>query len=227
MEERLKAQQREYEAQMDHRKHVQEFIDKFRYNAKRASMVQSRIKHLEKLPELKPVEKEEKVLLKFPDVEKLAGSIFELSEIEFKYPGTENPTFSNVDLSATMESRICIVGENGAGKTTLLKLLMDMLTPTKGTRSCHRNLKFGYFSQHHVDQLDMTVSSASNKITLPNCSANAAIFRTGDPFCHFFVGLLRGTDAKAFPRQKSRRVSPNVGLVRRDRRLGFAAGTKQ
>ena len=105
---------------------------------------------------------------------------------EFKYPGTENPTFSNVDLSATMESRICIVGENGAGKTTLLKLLMDMLTPTKGTRSCHRNLKFGYFSQHHVDQLDMTVSSASNKITLPNCSANAAIFRTGDPFCHFF-----------------------------------------
>ena len=34
---------------------------------------------------------------------------------------------------------------------------MDMLTPTSGTRSCHRNLKFGYFSQHHVDQLDMSV----------------------------------------------------------------------
>lgn len=159
MEERLKSQQREYVAQMDHRKHVQEFIDKFRFNAKRASMVQSRIKHLEKLPDLKPVEKEEKVQLKFPDVEKLSGSIFELSEIEFMYPGSENPIFSNVDLSATMESRICIVGENGAGKTTLLKLLMDMLTPTKGTRSCHRNLKFGYFSQHHVDQLDMTVCS--------------------------------------------------------------------
>ena len=31
MTERLKAQQREYEAQYEHRKHVQEFIDKFRY----------------------------------------------------------------------------------------------------------------------------------------------------------------------------------------------------
>ena len=42
MTERLKSQQREYEAQMEHRKHVQEFIDKFRFNAKRASLVQSR-----------------------------------------------------------------------------------------------------------------------------------------------------------------------------------------
>ena len=50
------------------------------------------------------------------------------------------------------------MGENGAGKTTLLKLLMDRLTPTDGVRTAHRNLKFGYFSQHHVDQLDMTVS---------------------------------------------------------------------
>ena len=49
MTERLKSQQREYEAQMEYRKHVQEFIDKFRYNAKRASLVQSRIKQLEKL----------------------------------------------------------------------------------------------------------------------------------------------------------------------------------
>jgi len=159
MAEKLKAQQREYEAQMDHRKHVQEFIDKFRFNAKRASMVQSRIKHLEKLPDLKPVEKEAEVNLKFPEVEKLAGSILTMSEVAYAYDNKKNTVFKNVDLSATMESRICIVGENGAGKTTLLKLVMDMLTPTSGTRSCHRNLKFGYFSQHHVDQLDMSVCS--------------------------------------------------------------------
>jgi ATP-binding cassette subfamily F protein 3 len=51
------------------------------------------------------------------------------------------------------------VGENGAGKTTLLKIIMDKLTPTSGDRHAHRNLKFGYFSQHHVDQLDMSVCS--------------------------------------------------------------------
>ena len=46
--------------------------------------------------------------------------------------------YSNVDLSATMESRICIVGENGAGKSTLLKILMDRFSPTQGTRTAHR-----------------------------------------------------------------------------------------
>lgn len=47
--EKLKNQQREYEAQMQQRQHVQEFIDRFRYNANRAALVQSKIKMLEKL----------------------------------------------------------------------------------------------------------------------------------------------------------------------------------
>lgn len=36
---------------------------------------------------------------------------------------------------------------------------MGILTPTSGIRHTHRNLKFGYFSQHHVEQLDMNVNS--------------------------------------------------------------------
>lgn len=51
------------------------------------------------------------------------------------------------------------VGDNGAGKTTLLKIIMGILAPTSGMRHTHRNLKFGYFSQHHVEQLDMNVNS--------------------------------------------------------------------
>lgn len=37
---------------------VQAFIDKFRFNAKRASMVQSRIKALERLEELDSIEED-------------------------------------------------------------------------------------------------------------------------------------------------------------------------
>jgi len=51
------------------------------------------------------------------------------------------------------------VGDNGAGKTTLLKIIMGILNPTAGVRNVHRSLKFGYFSQHHVDQLEMNLSS--------------------------------------------------------------------
>jgi len=156
--EKLKNQQREIEAQMAHRAHVQEFIDRFRYNANRASSVQSKIKMLEKLPELKPIEKEVEVVLRFPETEGLSPPILQLNDISFAYPGCAN-VLQNVNLGATLESRICIVGDNGAGKTTLLKIIMGLLHPTSGVRNVHRNLKFGYFSQHHVDQLEMNLSS--------------------------------------------------------------------
>ncbi|OWR44815.1 putative ATP-dependent transporter [Danaus plexippus plexippus] len=156
--EKHKNQQREYEAQQQHRAHTQEFIDRFRYNANRASSVQSKIKMLEKLPELKPVEKEIDVVLRFPETEPLSPPILQLNEVGFYY-SKDKVIFSNVNLGATLESRICIVGDNGAGKTTLLKIIMGILSPTSGIRSVHRGLKFGYFSQHHVDQLEMNVNS--------------------------------------------------------------------
>uniref|UniRef100_A0A8C4F919 ATP-binding cassette sub-family F member 3 n=1 Tax=Dicentrarchus labrax TaxID=13489 RepID=A0A8C4F919_DICLA len=158
-EDRLKNQHREYEAQLQYRQHIQVFIDRFRYNANRAAQVQSKLKLLERLPELKPIEKETEVTLKFPDnFEKLSPPILQLDEVEFYY-SPDQRLFSGLNLSADLESRICIVGENGAGKSTILKLLMGELTPVNGVRQAHRSLKIGYFSQHHVDQLDLNVCS--------------------------------------------------------------------
>ena len=66
-------------------------------------------------PELKPVEKETEVVLRFPEVEKLSPPILMLSDVSFKYDKDARTIFSNVDLSATMESRICIVSLAGMG----------------------------------------------------------------------------------------------------------------
>ncbi|XP_036926906.1 ATP-binding cassette sub-family F member 3 isoform X3 [Sturnira hondurensis] len=158
-QERLLNQQREYEAQQQYRQHIQVFIDRFRYNANRASQVQSKLKMLEKLPELKPVDKELEVVMKFPDgFEKFSPPILQLDEVDFYYE-PKHVIFSRLSVSADLESRICVVGENGAGKSTMLKLLMGDLTPIRGIRHAHRNLKIGYFSQHHVEQLDLNVSA--------------------------------------------------------------------
>lgn len=154
--EKLKSQRREYEAQMAHRSHVQEFIDRFRYNANRAASVQSKIKMLEKLPELTAPEKEVDTVLKFPEVDPFNPPVLTLTEVGFKYADKE--IFTTLDLNADLDSRICIVGENGAGKTTLLKIIMGILSPTRGQLFTHRSLKFGYFSQHFVDQLDMNLT---------------------------------------------------------------------
>lgn len=47
------------------------------------------------------------------------------------------------------------VGANGQGKTTLLRLIIGDLQPTKGRCHRHGRLRVGYFSQHHVDQLNL------------------------------------------------------------------------
>lgn len=158
--EKFKNQIKEYEAQLAFRKHVQEFIDKFRYNAKRASLVQSKIKMLDKLPPLVPVVKETTVTFKFADPEPLAGApILQLDEVFFRYNENTPYILENVDISANLDTRLVIVGDNGSGKTTLLKLLNGFLDPSKGLRNAHRNLKIGYFSQHHVDQLNLNQNS--------------------------------------------------------------------
>lgn len=158
MREKLAQQQREFEAQQQLRQHTQEFIDKFRYNAKRASMVQSRIKMLERLPVLKPVEIEPDVVLRFPECEVLSNPVLQLDEVSFKYTPNSPLIFQNLNIGSHANSRICIVGENGAGKTTLLKILMGDLPASSGFRNVNRRLKIGYFAQHHVDQLDMDLS---------------------------------------------------------------------
>ncbi|CAD6187861.1 unnamed protein product [Caenorhabditis auriculariae] len=160
MKEKLTQQQREYEAQQQLRSHTQEFIDKFRYNAKRAAMVQSRIKMLERLPTLLPVELESDIHFKFPECEPLNNPVLQLDEVSFKYNGENSPfLFRKLNLGTHTASRICIVGENGAGKTTLLKLLLGDLEPSVGTRNVNRRIRIAYFTQHHVDQLDMDTSA--------------------------------------------------------------------
>lgn len=47
--ERRAMQSKQHESQQLKLSHMQAFIDKFRYNAKRASLVQSRIKAMEKM----------------------------------------------------------------------------------------------------------------------------------------------------------------------------------
>lgn len=59
-------------------------------------------------PELKPIEKEAGVVLRFPEVEKLNNPILQLDEVQFEYTAG-NTIFTAVNLSAAMDSRICIV----------------------------------------------------------------------------------------------------------------------
>lgn len=70
-------------------------------------------------PELKPVEKEIEVTLKFPEVEPLNPPVMTLNEVQFKY-SADKVIFTSVNLGANLDSRICIVSRTdhpGKGNT--------------------------------------------------------------------------------------------------------------
>ncbi|KXJ96750.1 P-loop containing nucleoside triphosphate hydrolase protein [Microdochium bolleyi] len=159
-EERKKVAQREYENNVAQRAHLQSFIDKFRYNAGKAAEAQSRIKKLERMPILEAPEKDYSVHFSFPEVEKLSPPIVQMSGVKFGYT-PDKQLLQDVDLDVQLDSRIGIVGPNGAGKTTILRLLIGKLTATGGLVSQNSRLRIGFFAQHHVDALDLTMSAVS------------------------------------------------------------------
>ncbi|KAI9187898.1 hypothetical protein H9P43_002289 [Blastocladiella emersonii ATCC 22665] len=153
-DERRKQAQREYDAQMQHRQHLQAFVDRWRYNAKRASQAQARMKILEKLPELEVPTEDIQVTFQFPDPEKLSPPILQLDSVSFGYSPDKPKIFTDVSLDIQMTSRVALVGPNGAGKTTALNLLTGALEPTSGRVFRNGRLRFAYFAQHHVDTLE-------------------------------------------------------------------------
>lgn len=181
-EERAKNQAREYESQLAYRQNLQAFIDRWRYNANRAPQAQSRLKILEKLPELRPVIPEAPVVLRFPEVnDTLNPPILQLDDVSFRYPkradvgevdfgkevcsaGTGDADedgpwiIKHVNFDVQPNARMCLVGPNGAGKSTLLKVLTGRLEPTEGRAFRNSRMKIGFFTQHHVDQLDLSLN---------------------------------------------------------------------
>lgn len=154
-EERVKNAQREYDAQVLYRNHLQDFIDRWRYNAARAAQAQSKIKILERLPALVPITQEAKIEFSFAPVDRLSPPLIQLDDVSFGWTAGK-VLLEKISLSLLPESRVAIVGANGTGKTTLLKLMAGLLDPVSGR--CQRNgrLKFAFFAQHHVDQLDLS-----------------------------------------------------------------------
>ena len=159
--------QREYEAQVQYRKHLQDFIDRWRYNANRAAQAQSKIKILEKLPPLVEPPKDEmegmgegedSIYFRFPEPEKLSPPILQMDGVTFGYDSSRT-ILKNISFDLQMDSKVAIVGPNGAGKSTLVYLLTGQRNPVSGVCQRHGRLRLALFSQHHVDQVELGISS--------------------------------------------------------------------
>jgi ATP-binding cassette, subfamily F, member 3 len=131
---------------------VQKFVDRFRYQANKASQVQSRLKQLDKVKRIELTRDMKRVRFKFPLPPASGRHVFELRGIAKSYGPTV--VYGDLDFSVERGQRIALVGENGAGKSTLLKMLAGVLSFEKGTRTAGHGVTLHYFAQHQADTLN-------------------------------------------------------------------------
>ena len=151
--ETVELQQKMAAKQEAHRKHMEDFVARFRAKASKARQAQSRLKALERLKPIAVWQDEHVQPFSFPQAEKIAASpIIALSKVEVGYePG--KPILKGLDLRIDNDDRIALLGANGNGKSTLAKLLSGRLKPESGTMTLSPNLKVAFFAQHQMDDL--------------------------------------------------------------------------
>ncbi|KAK9761288.1 hypothetical protein K7432_013923 [Basidiobolus ranarum] len=110
-----------------------------------------------------------------PDILRNTGPMLQLRDISFRYPGSTTDVLKSISLSIEPGARIGFVGANGSGKSTLVDLISGTLRQTKGSIERNPSLRIGYFSQHHVDLLNITDESAVTYIQKKSAEISGSI----------------------------------------------------
>jgi ATP-binding cassette subfamily F protein 3 len=139
------------------RRHMQAFIDRFRYKASKARQAQSRLKALARMQPIVAVSEQATQSFDFPSPEPLPPPLIVLDEVEVGY-AAEKPVLRRLNLRLDIDDRIALLGANGNGKSTMIKLLAGRLQPMAGAIRRSPKLKIGYFAQHQQDELDLAAT---------------------------------------------------------------------
>ena len=153
MLERLRQAKREQDEEIAR---VKLFIDRFRYQATKASQVQSRIKMLEKVVPIEVPPERKRIHFKFPPCAKSGRTVLELKHARKAYGRLL--VFRDVNLHIERGDRIALVGPNGAGKSTLMRMLSGEEAPDHGTRTIGHQVVPEYFAQDEAARLDPSLT---------------------------------------------------------------------
>ncbi len=124
---------------------VKMFIDRFRYQATKASQVQSRIKMLEKVVPIEVPLERKKIHFDFPVCAKSGRTVLEIKHAHKAYGDVL--VFDRLNLHVERGVRVALVGPNGAGKSTLMRMLSGEEQPDRGERVEGHNVVMQYFAQ--------------------------------------------------------------------------------
>jgi ATP-binding cassette subfamily F protein 3 len=147
--ERLRQQKRDQDDEIER---MQAFINRFRYQATKASQVQSRIKMLDKVVRIEIPPERKRVHFHFPPCQKSGRMVLELKQARKTYGA--HTVFTDVNLHIERGDRIALLGPNGVGKSTLMRMLSGVEAPDSGTRTEGHQVVMQYFAQDEAAKLN-------------------------------------------------------------------------
>ena len=152
--EQLAQQQAMYTRQQSDIKHIQSYVDRFRYKASKARQAQSRLKMLERMTKIAPAHVDSPFRFHFFEAKKQPQHLLGLMDVAVGYAGDDKgPVLGGINLSLAAGDRVGLLGVNGAGKSTLVKALASGSTLLTGERVISKDTRIGYFAQHQLDAL--------------------------------------------------------------------------
>ena len=150
--ERHEQQVRAFENQQKKIQETQDFIDRFRSKATKATQVQSRVKQLDKLDRIEvDMEDTSRLSLKFPPAPHSGILPVEIEHLTKAYG--DHIVLNDISLQIRRGEKVAFVGKNGEGKSTLIKCIMDEI-PYSGTMKLGHQVTIGYFAQNQASLLD-------------------------------------------------------------------------
>ncbi len=151
-EKRHAALKKEMELQRAQIKKIEEFVERFRYKATKASQVQSRVKMLEKFSAVTLEGKTRSVTMKFPEGKKSVKEVVKVTDLGHCY-GDLN-VFSDLSFTLFRGDKVAFVGVNGSGKSTLSRLLSLSENPSQGEVKYGDGVNMAFFSQESSQNLN-------------------------------------------------------------------------
>jgi ATP-binding cassette subfamily F protein 3 len=151
-ERRHAALKKELQLQKAQIKKIEDFVERFRYKATKASQVQSRVKMLEKFAAVTLEAKAKSVTMKFPEGKKSAKEVVRAIDLGHNY-GSLN-VFGNLNFTLFRGDKVAFVGVNGSGKSTLSRLLSLSEQPSCGSVKYGDGVNMAFFSQESSENLN-------------------------------------------------------------------------
>ena len=139
--------------QDEQRRHMEAFVERFRYKASKARQAQSRLKALAKLEPIADVIEDRVAPFHFINPKRaLSPPLVKWDGVAVGY-AEDKPVLKGITLRLDPDDRIALLGSNGNGKSTFAKLLCGKLKPQAGEMVHHGKMMVGYFAQHQLDEL--------------------------------------------------------------------------